>query len=551
MTRTLLVASLLALPGSAWACGGFFCNNSAPVEQTGEDIFFHISEGTVEAHVQITYEGPAEEFAWIVPVPEVPELGIGTDVLFQQLAQQLTPVFQLDYDIDGDCKTDNKDYADSGAIPTDPSSGTASSSADAGGVTVVETAQIGPYDTVILLADDTTALLDWLNDNGYDLPLALDPLLDPYVAGGQAFVALKLSKNRDAGDLAPLVMTYSGDAASIPIQLTSVAATPDMRLRVNILGDHRAVPESYLHLDLNPFAVDWWTGGSNYDQVVTRAAFEAGGHGFATDYAGKPAPMRDRLYNPTWDTDRLANTGGAIAFVELVISDGYPATQTLLDVLEPFFPNLDSYNGGVELRDLFNCPSCYSGYDPIFDAAGAADAVDTFIVSPRRNLDEMFSGAGTLTRMTSSISPVDMTIDPVFVVNGDLPDVDNWHTATQTIECGNKRFWYDEAPQRLSIGNYPDLLLPSQDWLTTNNMDEHDYILSLHEPSNALIEAAYATGPNDIVVDNRSLIEENILAFNDEHEADRPKAGCGCSHSGPANLAWMLLPLLAVARRRG
>ena len=50
----------LALPSPAAACGGFFCSNQ-PIDQSGENIVFSIEEdGSIEAHVQILYQGPSE-----------------------------------------------------------------------------------------------------------------------------------------------------------------------------------------------------------------------------------------------------------------------------------------------------------------------------------------------------------------------------------------------------------------------------------------------------------------------------------------------------------
>ena len=56
----------LAQPSVAEACGGTFCDAGPqvmPVDQTGENILFVVGEESVEAHVQIQYEGNPEQFA--------------------------------------------------------------------------------------------------------------------------------------------------------------------------------------------------------------------------------------------------------------------------------------------------------------------------------------------------------------------------------------------------------------------------------------------------------------------------------------------------------
>ena len=74
----LAMATAMTLPSTALACGGFFCNNNAPVDQTAEEIAFVVDEDLqqVTAHVKIMYEGPAEEFSWIVPVKAEPTLSV-------------------------------------------------------------------------------------------------------------------------------------------------------------------------------------------------------------------------------------------------------------------------------------------------------------------------------------------------------------------------------------------------------------------------------------------------------------------------------------------
>jgi hypothetical protein len=44
---------------------------------------------------------------------------------------------------------------------------------------------------------------------------------------------------------------------TIPIVPTSVAASPDMGLAVHVLGQSRAVPLNYLHVQVNEAAIDW------------------------------------------------------------------------------------------------------------------------------------------------------------------------------------------------------------------------------------------------------------------------------------------------------
>jgi hypothetical protein len=299
MQRIVATLALTAalVPSSASACGGFFCSQTE-VEQNAERIVFAIDKesGKVETHVQIFYQGEAPDFAWVVPVPGEPELFLSTDTLFDTLSMATQPTFWMDVHEKGEC-------GGWSSTVTSASSSWDGSYADtglaAGGgydVLVVSEQKVGPYETVVLKARDASELVSWLQANDYDVEDDMDAVLAPYVSSGAHFVALRLSNDKDAGDIAPLGMRYEGSKPMIPIQLTAIAATPDMRLETYVFSDGRAVPDNYLHVQINEAAIDWFTYGGNYEDVITGAANEAGGQAFATDFAGSPSFMRGTIF---------------------------------------------------------------------------------------------------------------------------------------------------------------------------------------------------------------------------------------------------------------
>src|SRR5688572_6239528 len=105
---TGLSIAVLGFAEPAAACGGFFCSNiSQPVAQAGEQIAFSIEEdGTVTAVIRITWSGPAESFAWIVPVPQVPEIATGSDAIFDALWNATAVTFTTNpfaFRVEGTC----------------------------------------------------------------------------------------------------------------------------------------------------------------------------------------------------------------------------------------------------------------------------------------------------------------------------------------------------------------------------------------------------------------------------------------------------------------
>ena len=99
----MLLTLALTMPSAA--CGGLFCNVLQPVVQDAERIVFAIDEGqrTIDMHVQISYDGEADEFAWIIPVPERPELFLSNQFLFDSLAVSAAPRFNLTFRTEGRC----------------------------------------------------------------------------------------------------------------------------------------------------------------------------------------------------------------------------------------------------------------------------------------------------------------------------------------------------------------------------------------------------------------------------------------------------------------
>src|SRR6187399_3054455 len=88
------------VPSTALACGGFFCNQSQPVNQAAEGIIFADNgDGTVTAVIQIKYQGPSKNFSWLLPISSVPksdsDIGVASDLAFQRLQAITNPSYSL------------------------------------------------------------------------------------------------------------------------------------------------------------------------------------------------------------------------------------------------------------------------------------------------------------------------------------------------------------------------------------------------------------------------------------------------------------------------
>jgi hypothetical protein len=543
---------------AAQACGGFFCDNAAPVNQAAERIIFAKNpDDTVTAVIQILYQGPAEGFSWVLPVPGTPEVQVSSDAAFQRLQWATNPQYRLDTRVEGTCA--ERDDVFFGP----PNAG---SGADAGaavpdedllepGVHVVDQGHVGPYDYVVISLDaghehPGDAAVDWLQDNGYDVDDFGRDRLGPYLADGLNLIAFRLTKNRDAGSIRPIRLTYPQGAPVIPIRPTAVAANDDMGVLVWVLGPSRAVPINYLALELNEALINWFNPMSTYDEVVSAAADEAGGHGFVTEMSGATSGMSSVVFS--W-TDRsewtdISNTDWSGAHGELIWRTGtnYGTWDGFLDVFARHVPVPE----GVDEDEFLACPNCYLSFDDTeiqgFNPEAYVQDLEDEVVEPMAQTQELIDGAPHLTRLYSTLSAHEMTLDPLFDFNPDLDDVSNVHSATRVIECSEAVTQW-EAPWRVELASGDVVRGEGTTWPI-------DWQWS-GMPLNRRILDMTTRGEGSLVVDNAASIEAALAEHNATVPPPPVARGGGCAVGGlPAQGPWAALvaalALLVVLRRR-
>mgnify|MGYP001818609921 FL=1 len=270
MSRFLLISSWVTalvlagvLPASrAEACGGLFCSASAPVNQAAERIIFSKNDdGTVTAVVQIQYEGPSDEFAWVLPVPGIPTVKVSSDLAFTRLQGASNPQYSFITEVEGRCKRRRGSDASSGAPAADGNFGTGGAGGAGGeGVNILDSGTVGPYDYVVIQPQASYAkvgdvVVEWLTNEGYDVvppggdPDEISSLLGAYMLEEMNLLAFRLTKGNDTGTIRPIWITYESERPMIPIRPTAVAANDDMGVMVWVLGESRAVPVlSLIHI---------------------------------------------------------------------------------------------------------------------------------------------------------------------------------------------------------------------------------------------------------------------------------------------------------------
>jgi len=187
------------------------------------------STGNYTEHLilSVSFEGDAEDFAWVIPVPNKPEIAVTDPELFWELS----------------------DFT-----RTEIHSGGCEGEGAPGDVDVIEEQVVGPYATAILSSTNATALADWLNANGYIFPEDGEEIISEYIEKEWYFVATKINAVEEGtsealaeGDIEPIVLSFASNQTVYPLRISSLSATtatpPEVLLYV--LADHVMVPEQY------------------------------------------------------------------------------------------------------------------------------------------------------------------------------------------------------------------------------------------------------------------------------------------------------------------
>jgi MYXO-CTERM domain-containing protein len=564
----VLVSLLAAVPARpARACGGFFCDRpppsgALPIAQAGENVLFVLDDGQVEAHIQIIYTGDAAQFSWVVPVTAPPTLDVGTDVLFDRIEPATRPSYSVQFQMDGTCQGQGPPDNGVGCGSSSPVSENGTRLGGIAGVTdgptveVVFRGNVGPYDSAVIRSDDPTALKSWLTTNGYFVSDASASIVDDYVAAHSYFVALRLQQGKDTSAIQPIVLRLASGEGCLPLKLTAIAATPDLRINVWVLGAARAVPLDFVEIGVNEAKIDWFNFGSNYDKVLGEAANEAGGDAFAVEYAKPAAAVAQQLVVSQSQIDQLKATTSAGAYLSMLASMGFSPTGQVLDVLRKDLPvPSDLAAQGVTEAQYYGNPYRFAGSTAMtFDAAKLTADLDAAVFMPLAKVQPLFANHRYLTRLATFISPEEMTKDPRFVTNADLPDVEPQHLAIAHMLCGNEDYDVCHAPVRLHLESGTDVNFgvaagapapcnpsqaPTYDRTTVDSLPSSD-VGWLRDP----------VGEGHLVVDNRAAISAGI----DKHNASvQLSPGCGCSVGGrgrPVVAALVALGFLIARRRR-
>ena len=394
---TAISAVSIAGARPASACGGCFHPPTQTVTDiTDERMLLSVSTAQSTLYDQIEYSGSPSNFAWVLPIHGAVTVGLSAAVLFDSIdtltATQINPPPQ-------NCPVPN---CAAHNVPSAAAFGGASDNANtAPPVQVLAQANVGPYATVQLHSSDSSALDSWLTANGYNIPAAVQPILDAYVKEGFDFLAMKLLPDQGVQAMRPVRVTTTGASFSLPLRMASVGTGAVTGITIWVVADGRYEPQNFpfFHIDDSQLVWDWNTNSSNY--TTLRVQKEASLKNAAWEIESSISLSEQIIKN-------VILSGGQYYGNGLASSAPVDATQDYLSVGDAD-AGASAGDGGSESAELVR-----------------DDDINTLFAG-------LTGSTVRVTRIRSDIAQKAMTSDFVLRAASDQSDLSNIRTVTQSV----------------------------------------------------------------------------------------------------------------------
>jgi len=221
---------LLICNADADGCFVFHWNKQIDInEPTQKAIILH-DKGQEDMVLQVKYEGPAEDFGWLIPVPGLPEVRKGSMDCFYEVSRLTQQRFEV-------------------AATLSMSRG----KGEDAGVKVIEVKTVGAYEVTVLSATNAASLGEWLKAHHFVFPKERQDILDGYVKKQWYFVAAKIDPSQNGfsmqrglpkkepdrtaispstrkklanGELHPLVISFPSEKCVFPLAISAVNGKP-------------------------------------------------------------------------------------------------------------------------------------------------------------------------------------------------------------------------------------------------------------------------------------------------------------------------------------
>lgn len=276
-----MILALLAHP--AFACGGLVTRSVSEqlAASDAQQAILEVTADSVTVDYRIHYEGNADDFAWIIPIPGgVADVAAGVEDRFTEIQEYTAPLVTW-------VEAAEEEGGDGcGCILSgtglNRSKGDALGGSESGSqgngldVSVLGAGYAGDFEYVVLESGSGADLATWLTDRGYDVANVQGPI-DAYVADpvGFQWVAVQLRPEvtdtpEEGVSITPLRIEYTAAAddqlhVRFPSRMSLTTQLTEIRTEVYVIGASHAALAGEWTADSDFFAA------SSYDadpQVV-------------------------------------------------------------------------------------------------------------------------------------------------------------------------------------------------------------------------------------------------------------------------------------------
>lgn len=232
----LAAAAAVTLTFSAAAahafCGFYVAKADTDLFNKASKVVLARHDGKTVITMASDYQGDAEDFALVVPVPTFLEEGqihVTENKYIDHLDAYTAPRL-VEYFDEDPCAARyyERDMMTMAAPKAAMMGNNAKQDAAALGVTIEASYTVGEYDILILSAEQSDGLVTWLKQNDYKIPDGAEPVIDSYLKQDMRFFVAKvnLSEQRKLGYsyLRPIQVAYESHKFMLPIRLGTVNA---------------------------------------------------------------------------------------------------------------------------------------------------------------------------------------------------------------------------------------------------------------------------------------------------------------------------------------
>jgi hypothetical protein len=224
-----ILAQLAAGPANAF-CGFYVAQADSKLFNKSSKVILARDGDQTAITMASDFEGDVKQFAVVVPVPtfiERKQIGVVDPKTIDHLDHYTAPRLVEYHDADP-CAPPMPQMASSRLATASAMPAPAVERARSYGVTIEASYDVGEYDVLILSANESDGLVNWLVDNQYRIPEGAQDVLASYIKQKMRFFVAKVNVERmkglGNGYLRPLQVRYQSAKFMVPLRLGTVNA---------------------------------------------------------------------------------------------------------------------------------------------------------------------------------------------------------------------------------------------------------------------------------------------------------------------------------------